>query len=67
VTIENDLVDGCNSPIRAAVLYEGDSGSGIVRNVDVDVIHYINGEFPAYCFMALVQLLTMRTPVKPEQ
>src|SRR3712207_2633657 len=46
VTIENGLIDGCNSPTGAAVLYEGDSSGGIVRNVDV--LHYSNGAFSAY-------------------
>jgi hypothetical protein len=46
VTVENGLIDGCNSPTGAAVLYEGDSGGGIVRNVDV--IRYSNGAFSAY-------------------
>jgi hypothetical protein len=43
VTIENGVIDGNNSPSGQGVLFEGDSGGGIVRNVDV--VHQSNGGF----------------------
>jgi hypothetical protein len=46
VTIENGVVDGNNSPSGVGVLFEGDSGGGIVRNVDV--IRQSNGGFSSY-------------------
>jgi pectate lyase len=46
VTIENGVVDGNNSPSGVGVLFEGDSGGGIVRNVDV--VRQSNGGFSSY-------------------
>ena len=46
VTIENGVIDGNNSPSGVGVLFEGDSGGGIVRNVDV--VRQSNGGFSSY-------------------
>jgi hypothetical protein len=46
VTIENGVVDGNNSPSGVGVLFEGDSGGGVVRNVDV--VRQSNGGFSSY-------------------
>jgi hypothetical protein len=46
VIIENGVIDGNNSPSGVGVLFEGDSGGGIVRNVDV--VRMSNGGFSSY-------------------
>jgi hypothetical protein len=46
VTIENGVIDGNNSRSGVGVLFEGDSGGGIVRNVDV--VRMSNGGFSSY-------------------
>jgi hypothetical protein len=46
VIIENGVIDGNNSRSGVGVLFEGDSGGGIVRNVDV--VRMSNGGFSSY-------------------
>jgi hypothetical protein len=46
VTIENGVIDGNNSPSGVGVLFEGDSGGGVVRNVDV--VRQSSGGFSSY-------------------
>jgi hypothetical protein len=46
VVIENGVIDGNNSRSGVGVLFEGDSGGGVVRNVDV--VRMSNGGFSSY-------------------
>ena len=46
ILIENGVIDGNNSRTGVGVLFEGDSGGGIVRNVDV--VRQSNGGFSSH-------------------
>ena len=46
VVIENGVIDGNNSRSGVGVLFEGDSGGGVVRNVDA--VRMSNGGFSSY-------------------
>ena len=46
VTIRNGLIDGNNAPSGVGVIFDGDTGAGLVE--DVDAIHMGNGCFSNY-------------------
>lgn len=46
VTIRNGLIDGNNSPSGVGVIFDGDTGAGVVE--DVDAVHMGNGCFSNY-------------------
>jgi hypothetical protein len=46
VTIRNGLIDGNNSPSGVGVIFDGDTGAGLVE--DVDAVHMGNGCFSNY-------------------